>query len=339
MKKARIKRTVVVFLVAVAVLLPLAGCSKKENVLQKEWIYFDTLVRVKIYGDPSREDAEKIFEAAREEFALWDSLLDNYDSTSAIWRLNHAAGETVKVSAQLGKFLSQCLPFEARTKGALCLNIGHISKLWGITQGKKWIPPQKSIDSALALVRGGKTKVVDDTLVITKGDIEIDPGAFGKGYTVDRVYDRIYPLCVQNQKIEGFLIDAGRNIRGWHRKREFNIGIVNPRGEGIVGVIQLPSGVACASAGDYERYFIKDGVRYHHIFDPSTGYPARGANASTVIARDALTADALSTAAIVLGDKIKNYVDRPDVEVIIFRVKEGNLNYTIFGSGRYRVSF
>ncbi len=320
-------------------LFVLSGCSREERVLSRQWIFFDTVINFKIYGNPDEATAEKIFSTVKEEFARWDSLLDNYNPKSAVEYVNTADGETTKVSPEFGKFLAQCEKFEKFTNGALCPNIGHITKLWGISQGKKWVPPQKSIDSALALTRGGHFSVVDDTLVIHSGDLEIDPGAFGKGYVVDRVYEKVYPMCAEDKHITGFLIDAGRNIRGWHRKRSFNIGIANPRGEGIVGVIKLPSGIACASAGDYERYFIKDGVRYHHIFDPWTGYPARGANASTVIAADALTADALSTAAIILGKKVKNYIDRPDIEVIIFKANDdSSLSYSIIGSGRYEVS-
>ncbi|MCD6532054.1 FAD:protein FMN transferase [bacterium] len=329
--------------VVLGVLLVLfLGCSpsREENVLSEQWIFFDTIVEFKIYGNPDERTADKIFGTVHREFARWDKLLDNYDSTSAIEQLNRVGEDSILVAARLGRFLSECARFQRETGGVLLPNIGHLTKLWGIGTigtGKKWIPPKEAIDSALALAKGGNFYVVDDTLVVATGDLEIDPGAFAKGYAVDRVYEKIYPLCAGDERIDGFLINAGRNIRGWHRKRKFNIGIRNPRGSGIVGVVQLPPGVACASAGDYERYFIKDGVRYHHIFDPSTGYPARGANASTVIAADALTADALSTAAVIMGKDVKKLVRRPDVEIILFFAKDSSLNYTIIGAERYKV--
>jgi len=311
------------------------GCSENESVHSRRWIYFDTVVGLKIYGSPADSQSNKIFAIAKDEFAYWDSLLDVYSDKSGLFDLNSSPAGTVKISSDLAEILRQSLEWRALTDSALEPKIGHIVELWGIGKGKKYIPLQSSIDSALNLIEKSNLIFVDDTTAIISGDIRIDLGAFAKGFVVDRVYEKILPMCNNNPLIDGFLIDAGRNIRGWNRNRNFTIGIANPRGDGIVGEFELPQSFGCASAGDYERYFILNGIRYHHIFDSKNGYPARGANSCTVVAYDALTADALSTAGIILGENIEKIIDKSKISVILFFERNGKLENQSFGKVKF----
>ena len=308
------------------------GCSKTEPVHSRQWIYFDTVVGVKVYGNPAKSELDTIFAIAEDEYARWDSLLDIYSPKSALWILNSSRQGTTKIPVKLSKILRKSFQWRKSTNNMLEPKIGHIVQLWGIGAKGKFVPARSSIDSALELVRKSDLNIIDDTTAIVSGDIKIDLGAFAKGFVVDEIYEKILPICKKNSKIEGFLIDAGRNIRGWNRNRKFTIGIANPRGDGIIGEFQLPQGYGCASAGDYERYFILDGVRYHHIFDPRTGYPARGANACTIIAPDALTADALSTAGVILGENIEKIIDKSEISGILFFEQNGKLKSKSFGN-------
>jgi len=124
-------------------------------------------------------------------------------------------------------------------------------------------------------------------------------GGIAKGYAVDEAVG-----ILKQEGIQSALVDFGGDIYalGNFRNRPWNVGIRNPRGKGEVGGFEL-SDLSTATSGDYERFFEEKGVRYHHILDPKTGYPARGLRSATVISSDATLADAWSTAAFVLGRK------------------------------------
>ena len=310
----------------------LSGCGV-EKVHSKQWLYFDTIVELKIYGSPTDETLDSIWNIADEKFALWDSLTDLYDSSSALYSLNAAQAGTVDVNSKLIELLGIAFQWRKRTNGALEPEIGHIVELWDIGGERQKIPRQSEIDSALALMKSSDVVLIENSSCAVFGDVKIDLGAFTKGFVADKLYDILLKFCTRNVEVNGFLINCGRNIRGWRRDGEnFTIGIANPRGDGIIASFELPSGFGCASAGDYERFFIKDGVRYHHIFDPKTGKPACGAIAATVVAKSALKADALSTAAVILGRDIKKILDDGETTIILFDESNGRVVRKVLGN-------
>lgn len=320
------------------IMIAFASCTK-ETVVSRQWMFFDTVVAVKFYGDLPDTIAEKLWTLAEKEFSLWDSLTNPYDSLSAVYRLNTAQAETLHADKRLMQLLSDAFEWRRKTDCAFEPLIGHITNLWGISRGKERVPTGAEIDSALNLCRKSGLRAIDDSTLVSSGNIEIDPGAFAKGFAIDRVYEILLPQCKEIPSIKGFLIDAGRNIRGWNRSgKPFKIGIAHPRGQGIIAAFKLPSEFACASAGDYERYFICDGIRYHHIFDPKTGYPSKGAIAATVIAPTAFIADVASTAAMVMDDDIEKILDTCTSTVILFDEKDKNVSNRLLGK-RIRIDF
>ncbi len=144
-----------------------------------------------------------------------------------------------------------------------------------------------------------------DDLILDGGQLrstnpaaQLDFGAIAKGYGVDLAIARLRELGIQNA-----IINAGGNLRaiGKHGDRPWRIGIRNPRGEGVLASIETHGDESILTSGDYERFYEYQGKRYHHIIDPRNGYPATGVISVTVIADDAATADAASTALFVAG--------------------------------------
>ena len=307
------------------------GCEKDNEVSSQQWIYFDTVVELKIFGEPSNAKLDSIFAFTRGEFTFWDSLLAPYSDKSAIYIINSSPVGTLVINRSVGELLRKSFEFRELTEYALEPKLGHLIDLWAISSDSQHIPTEAEIDSVMKLVDESRISFIDDTTVIVEGAVKLNLSAFAKGFAVDKLYEKILPLCTGDSLINGLLIDAGRNIRGWHRERDFVIGIANPRGESIIETFELKSGLACASAGDYERFFIEKGIRYHHIFDPKTGFPAGKAVAATVIGDNALTCDAISTAAIVLGENLKKNIDIEKYSVIIFIGTDGKIEKKTIG--------
>jgi len=130
--------------------------------------------------------------------------------------------------------------------------------------------------------------------------LQMDLGGFAKGYAVDRAIERLQALGIRNA-----IVNAGGDLRaiGRHGKRPWHIGIRHPRKPGIIAAVDVQGDESVFTSGNYERFFDYQGVRYHHIIDPRSGYPARGTLSVTVIHPDAGTADAAATALFVAGPK------------------------------------
>jgi len=128
--------------------------------------------------------------------------------------------------------------------------------------------------------------------------VQLDFGGFAKGYTVDEVIE-----ALRRGGAEHAVVNAGGDLRaiGRHGDRPWRIGIRHPRADGVLGMIEVSGDESVFTSGDYERYFIWEGRRYHHIIDPRTGYPATGSRSVTVIDSDATTADAAATALFIAG--------------------------------------
>ncbi|MBD3410285.1 MAG: FAD:protein FMN transferase, partial [Ignavibacteriales bacterium] len=150
-------------------------------------------------------------------------------------------------------------------------------------------------DSALAK-SGMRFVSVREGATTLRGGAALNFGAVAKGYAVDRA-----ARILDEAGIEEYLINAGGEIA---MRGEWTIGIQHPRKRDATYATLTLEDAALGTSGDYERYFIADGTRYHHLLDPRTGRPARKAQSATVIAEDATTADALATAAFVLGPEL-----------------------------------
>lgn len=246
-------------------------------------------------------------------FTELDRIYKKYnanDPESVLSKIN-VSQDWVDLDEETFVLLDAALKFSNMTEGAFDPTLGNLIHLWGFDQLDEQdvrVPDSSEIEVAL-LHTGYKNILLDRQKRRAKllNGIHIDLGGIAKGYALDRVYQiakEVDPDCT------GF-VEAGGDIRIIGPKfgsRSWVIGIRDPDDTNeCVGYLYLDSG-AVATSGDYERYFIVNGVRYHHILDPQTGYPARGIKSATVVASTAVTADALSTAAFVLGGKNWEYV-------------------------------
>lgn len=287
----------------VLLVMSIAGCSRPTT-YQEEFFAFGTLVEVTIYG-ADRPLADKAFKTARKEFGTMTKVWHAW-RPSAVTRANAsiAAGRSFEVEPALLPLIRRAKPLSEQSGGLFNPAIGQLIALWGFHSddyaGRR-PPPDSRIKALVAKHPSMRDLVLKGTrLSATNRYVQLDFGAFAKGYGVGRIVDHLRKMGIEN-----LIVNAGGDLRatGSHGDRPWRIGIQNPRGQGVIASVEIHRDESVFTSGDYERYFVFKGKRYHHIIDPRTGYPARGVTSATVINSDPGTADAAATALVVAGPK------------------------------------
>jgi len=256
-----------------------------------------TVVGVTVFGLNERA-ADDAMEAAFEEVLRVEELASRYIETSriALWNeRDEAAGE---VGPEIASVVARALIIADMSGGAFDPTIAPVVDLWEFEPGAS-VPDEGAVRSALARVDYAFVDVrANEGLVIAPDDMDLDLDGIVKGYAVDCAI-----AVLRERGIEAAIVDAGGDVGFLGNPPngpDWRVGVKHPRSDGLLGVIAVDGG-SVATSGDYQRYVDVDGVRYHHLLDPATGYPARGLASATVWARSALEADALATAVFVLG--------------------------------------
>lgn len=231
---------------------------------------------------------------------------------------NYAVGGIYEVSENLLKYLEVEMQIFKETQGAFSPCIYPVSSLWGIEDGNTQIPDDNLIAERLALSGANNIELCENGIIFHKADMELDMGAVGKGIACDMVREEL-----EKTGIQGAVISIGGSVLAYGDKgngKSWHIGIQDPRGNQgeMLGVVDVGANTIISTSGDYEKYFELDGKRYHHIFDPATGYPAdNGLISVSIICDDGLLSDALSTACFVMGlEEGMAYAEEKGVEAI-----------------------
>jgi thiamine biosynthesis lipoprotein len=258
---------------------------------------------------------KKALLASYEEMQRIENLLSCYKDSSEISAINRSAGShPVKVSFETVSMLMRSKAYCKKYKGIFDVTIGPLSDLWGFSEDKEIVLPEdKTIKNLAKLVNYNDLDIneSDTTVFLKKKGMSIDLGGIAKGYAIDRG-----SAVLKNMGITNFILNAGGDIYVSGVKDKdtlWKVGIKHPRNTNdLIAEFDLKD-YAVATSGDYERYKIINGVRYHHILDPATGYPGTLSESSTVLAPTAEEADATATYVFLLGwqkalsDKTLNY--------------------------------
>ena len=261
------------------------------------------------------------FEAVFAEFERLDRLMSVWQEGSEIERLNRAAGvEPVPIGDEVLEVLSVARQVSEWTDGKFDVTFGALSGLWKFDHDQdNTIPPRQAVAARLPAVDYTALTVdaARHTAFLARRGMRAHLGGIGKGYAVDRA-----AAILRTRGFTDFMIQSGGDlfVSGLRDNRPWRLGIRDPRGpaDRSFAALDLSNGTFSTS-GDYERFFMKDGRRYHHILDPDRGEPARGCRSVTIVADKAVLADALSTGVFVFGpEKGMALIERlPDVEGVI----------------------
>ena len=314
----------------VAILIStLFGCHSGTDKLYKEsQIVMGTVVEITV-ANCSEDQARSAIKEAMGEFKRIDDLMSSYKPGSVVSRVNqNGSSAKVPVGEEVLRVLRDAVAISGASGGAFDPTIWPVVQLWGLDQGGS-IPIAGLLTNKLELV-GYKKLIFDDSkysVGFSVTGMGLDLGAVAKGWAVDRAMEKLMALGIRNA-----IIDAGGDLRiiGARPGKEFwRIGVQHPRESGALLLSFDLKDTAIVTSGDYERFFVADGVRYHHILDPSTGQPARGCQSVTVLAPTASEADACATAAFVLGpsEGLAFLRARPGVRGVIVGA-DGQLHWT-----------
>lgn len=299
--------------------------------------HFGTILTITLYGS-DEERLKEITEKAFDECKRLEGIFSAKLSDSELSMLNvNAPKEPVKVSDELMYLIKKALSYNKLSEGALDISIGELIDLWGIGSENQRVP---DIEELKPYINGdGCSSIIIDeennTVFYNTDLVKIDLGAIAKGYAADSIKQYI---CDNMESPYGIL-DFGGNIMTIGQKTDgtsWNIGITDPKDPSqIYGVVSVKD-MCVVTSGNYERYFIENGVRYHHILNPFTGYPAdTGIISSTIIGDNSMECDALSTACYVLGvDRSLKLIDGIEGVEAVFIDNDGKA-HTSKGMSKY----
>jgi thiamine biosynthesis lipoprotein len=248
--------------------------------------------------------ARAAFAAVFAEFDRLDALLSVWREGSDVLRINAAAGERpVAVGPDVRAVLHAARQISEWTGGKFDVTFGPLADIWKFDAQNKddTVPDDDSIRARLPLIDYRRIEIDDaaGTVFLPRKGMRVHLGGIGKGYAVDHAV-----AILRNAGLHDFMIQAGGDLYVGGRKdgRPWRLGITDPRGPAgrTFAAVDLSDGTFSTS-GDYSRFFMKDGVRYHHLLDPATGRPARGCRSVTIVADSPVEADGLSTGVFILG--------------------------------------
>lgn len=292
-----LRRVVAVIVVFVCVTTAFSGCQTSSKCSSTEFL-LNTVCEITLYEGGDDALIEQAFSLCKE----YEEKFSRTIETSEISQINQSQGMPVTVSPETAKLIDFALQYSALTDGAFDITIGSVSSLWDFSSDTPSVPDGQTVAQALQTVDYRNVVVEGNTVTVPAGT-QLDLGAVAKGYIADR--------CVEFLKENGVtrgIVNLGGNVCVIGEKAEntpWNVGIQRPFAEHteIIGSVHV-SDCSVVTSGIYERCFEQDGVLYHHILDPKTGFPAQtDLESVTILAASSAQADALSTASFLLGSE------------------------------------
>ena len=301
----------------------LVGCSglsmqSEPIVVKRAQMQMGTLVSITVVAS-NKEIAQAAATAGFAEIRRLEELLSTWIPTSELSRVNTSAGVMpVSVSPETMTVVQGAIQAAEMTDGGFNIAIGPAVDVWDVIDGQR-IPTESELDALRPLVdlQAVHADARKQTIFLEKAGMRIDVGGIGKGYAADQAVEALRRAGASAGVValSGDIKTFGQLPGG----KRFPVGIQHPRKEGsVLAWIDLED-EAISTAGDYERFFERDGIRYHHILDPRTLQPSRRCQSVTVIAREGMLADGLDTGIFVMGVEsgMRLVEVLPDVEAVI----------------------
>ncbi len=317
------KRWIAVVLVCAAlvalILWRVLGSTASTETYTDTIFAMDTYITQTIYDGDSASAGAAAEELINSEESILSRFVEGFDLQKV------TVGEVSEVSAETVTLIRDCSSFAERFSDltGFSLLMGSLSDLWGFGTDTPAVPSSEDIVAALANANAATLTVVDDTHILLTGGA-IDFGGVAKGYVAEKILE-----LYQSYDVTSAVVSVGGNIALLGCKQNgdpFTVGLRDPilGGDNLAGTLEL-SDCIISTSGGYERYFEQDGITYHHILDPATGYPADSDLLSvTVISQNGTMADYLSTALFVGGSEaVLSHLEEDDFMVIAIREDGG----------------
>ncbi len=276
----------------------------------------NTQMELTIYADNEQKVSDTL-NAIQKRIEELDSLLSVTNENSEIYAVNHRQNNSVKIGKDAENIINNALEISRQTDGALDISIYPVLRAWGFTTNSYQVPSAQILEKILPLVDYRKIAVKDGQITLPEG-MEIDLGAVAKGYTGDEIVK-----ILKDEGISSAIINLGGNVQALGTKPDgslWKVGLQDGNNKGYIGTLEIAD-CAVVTSGLYEKFFVDDnGIKHGHIIDPATGMPVDNDLTSvTIIGKQGIKCDALSTALFVLGkDKaIEYWREHRDFEMIL----------------------
>lgn len=307
--KCCIRKCIVMFL-CFFILFVMTACEKGVIKVSEATTGMGTVVQKTVYVKEEENGKEVLAQISSYLQTYEEELLSWRESDSEIARINASAGAEQGYEVQsekLFEYLQTVWEVSEQSEGALDVTVGTITRAWNIDEWATGddelfqIPKEEELEALLQNV-GYQKVLIEGGRVYLPAQMSLDLGAVGKGIVCDKIGEYLN----SQDTVTGAVVTVGGSVVTYGTKPDggtWNIAIVHPREEGTyLGKVSVQGEFYIATSGDYERYVEKDGIRYHHIMNPLTGYPADSDVCSvTIVSKSGLLSDALSTACFVLG--------------------------------------
>ncbi len=314
------------FSLILAVIL-LNACSQPPQSHHEQIVALGTIVDIKIWD----VDDELAHKASLEIARTMNSVNERWHAwqPSLLTQLNQQliSGETVQLDQDTFRLIGKAKTLSQQSKGLFQPGLGNLIEMWGfhsdeqpkgppplMQQRQAWLEKNESIDQLL--LENGRAR-------LAQGAMKLDFGGFAKGYAVDLAINQLKALGIKNA-----IINAGGDLRAIGSKgdKPWRVGIRDPRGTGVIASIETRGDESIFTSGDYERYYVYDNKRYHHLLDPRSAEPATDTISVTILHTDATTADAAATALFIAGPKQWPGIARQmGIQYVMLIAHDGNI--------------
>ena len=299
--------------------LLLASCKPAVRKESRTVFALGTVCSIQLFTEKPQSKADTVLQICTRRLEELERHLSANAEISTLIDINKASGvSAVNVPADIYPLFERAMFFAEKTDGAFNPVIGGVVKLWNIGFENARKPEDRAIRDALSRTGYKDVQLTGTAVFLKKAGMKLDLGAIAKGFAADEL-----TRIVRQAGIAHAVIDIGGTISAVGKRpdgKRWNIGIRDPRVQQGQPVISAAiESCSISTSGSYERYFEQDGVRYHHIIDPATGYPVRNNMIAVSVFSDSATdADALSTACFVLGYEkaVKLLAELPDTEAL-----------------------
>jgi len=272
------------------------SAAEKKNMYKQTRFMLDTYVTIHVFDYESVAN-DAIIRAFNRMQSL-DVKFNHLNPKSPIFEFNQYGSPIT--DPEILKVVRVALDVSRVTDGAIDITICPLVELWGFYGESPHVPNENDIKDCLKKIGYKNLKLSEDKLERLT-EVKIDLGALAKGYIISQAVE-----VLKENNISSGLVDAGGKVYALGKKegKMWKVGIRDPRKEASLGYLEI-SDAAIGGSGDYERFFMENGIRYHHILSPKTGYPAKGIIACTTIHKEPLIVDVWNTTLVAMGDPVK----------------------------------
>ena len=291
------RKRIFAFLLPIVFLLHGCTIRQQTSLVSETRLLFDTFCTITIHSAATPSLLSEAFALAAEYEAVLSAHFENSD----IWRVNRAGGAPTAVSPHTAAVVSAGLFYAELSGGMFDITVGRLSELWDFSGDS--LPAYADIEAARKTVEHSRVSVTGDTVRLENPETRLDLGGIAKGYIADRLAAFLFERGVESAVIDlgGDIVIIGTRPDG----ERWRVGVAYPFGAPgqLIGIVETDA-AAITTSGIYQRMFEKDGVVYHHILDPRTGMPVvSDVVSATVITQSAMSSDALSTIAVLVGSE------------------------------------